>query len=44
MNQISIKTFENNIEGQEMEAYQLFVVPMGNTKSTEESGLRAPTD
>ena len=33
-----------NIEGQEMETYQIFVVPMGNTKITEEIEFQAPND
>ena len=30
-----------NTEGQEMETYQIFVVPMGNTKITEELDFKA---
>ena len=31
-------------EGQEMETYQIFVLPMGNTKITEEPELQACND
>ena len=35
VNQISIKNYQINIKGQEMKTYYFFVVPIGNTKSTE---------
>ena len=38
------KLYKMNIEGQEMETYQIFVVPMGNTKITEEIDFQAPND
>ena len=37
LNRISIKNYQMNIEGQEMETYQFFVVPIGNAKITEET-------
>ena len=33
-----------NIEGQEMESYQIFVVPVVNTKIAEELDLQVPKD
>ena len=33
-----------NIEGQDMEKYQIFLVPMGNTKITEKLDFQEPKD
>ena len=36
MNQISIKNYQTNTRGDNTKTYQLFIVPIGNAKTTEE--------
>ena len=38
------KPYKINTEGQEMESYQIFVVPVVNTKIAEELDLQVPKD
>ena len=41
VNQIYIKLYKINIEGQDMERYQILVVLMGNTRITEEPEFKS---
>ena len=38
------QVYKMNTEGQEMETYQIFLFPMGNTKVTEELEIQARND